>query len=104
MAPRAVPEFTAALSRPAASPPASGYLVQVAARQSQNEALRAFDDLRKRYPRLLGGIAPEVLRADLGHLGVWYRVGVGPMAQRSSADNFCRQLKARGADCLIRRR
>lgn len=98
------PDFTAALPRPATSPSASGYLVQVAARRSQNEALRAFDDLQKRFPVLLGGMAPEILRADLGQRGIWYRVGVGPMEQRSSADNFCRQLKARGADCLIRQR
>ncbi|GBE42452.1 sporulation related domain protein [bacterium BMS3Bbin10] len=103
-APRAAPGVTAALPRPAASPRVSGYLVQVAARQSQNEALRAFNDLRRRFPRLLGGVAPKIHRADLGQRGVWYRVGVGPMEQRSSADNFCRQLKARGADCLIRQR
>ena len=96
--PASAPDVTAALPR------AGGYLVQVAARQSQNEAMRAFDDLRRRFPQLLGGMAPEIIRADLGQRGVWYRVGVGPMEQRSSADNFCRQLKARGADCLIRQR
>ncbi len=102
--PQSAPDITASLPRPAAPPPSGGYLVQVAARQSQNEALRAFDDLRRRFPRLLGGMAPEIRRADLGRRGVWYRVGIGPMEQRSSADNFCRQLKARGADCLIRLR
>lgn len=97
-------DITAALPRK--SPPASanGYLVQVAARQSRNEAMQAFNDLQRRYPQLLGGLAPEVLRADLGQRGIWYRVGIGPMAQQSAAIDFCRQLKSQGADCLIRRR
>jgi len=96
--PPSAPDVTAALPR------TGGYLVQVAARQNQNDAMRAFDELRRRFPRLLGGMAPQIIRADLGQRGVWYRVGVGPIEQRNSAHNFCRQLKARGADCLIRQR
>ena len=96
--------MTAALPRTASPSRPGGYLVQVAARQSHNEALRAFSDLQRQYPQLLGGLAPEVLRADLGSRGVWYRVGVGPMLQQQAAVNFCRQLKSVGADCLIRRR
>ena len=97
-------DITAALPWQSANSGVSGYLVQVAARQSHNEAMQAFNDLQRRYPQLLGGLAPQVLRADLGQRGVWYRVGIGPMAQQSAAANFCQQLKSLGADCLIRRR
>jgi len=98
------PDVTAALPRPATSPSQGGYLVQIAARQSHNEALKAYNDLQRRYPQLLGKLLPQILRADLGQRGIWYRVGVGPMAQQSAALNFCYRLKALGADCLIRRR
>ncbi|MDA7948866.1 MAG: DUF2147 domain-containing protein [Hyphomicrobiaceae bacterium] len=98
VAPPRAPNVTASIPR------TGGYLVQVAARQSQNEALRAFNSLQRRYPQLLGGLRPEVMRADLGQRGVWYRVGIGPMAQQSAAVNFCQRLKSAGADCLIRRR
>jgi uncharacterized protein (DUF2147 family) len=97
------PEVTAALPREI-RPTSGGYLVQVAARQSHTEALRAFDELQRRYPQLLGGLSPEVLQADLGQRGIWYRVGVGPMLQQQAAADFCNQLKNAGADCLIRRR
>ena len=100
----AAPDVTASLPYPAANPRPGGYLVQVAARQNHNDALRAFDDLQRRYPQLLGKLLPQVLRADLGQRGIWYRVGVGPMVQQSAALNFCYRLKALGADCLIRRR
>ena len=99
------PDITAALPYPAANTlRPGGYLVQVAARQNHTEALRAFGDLQRRYPQLLGGLLPEVVRADLGPRGIWYRVGVGPMAQRSAAANFCQRLKTQGVDCLIRER
>jgi uncharacterized protein (DUF2147 family) len=98
------PQVTASLPRPATGLRQGGYLVQVAARQSHNEALQAYNELQRRFPRLLGQVAPEVLKADLGQRGVWYRVGVGPMEQQSAANNFCQRLKAVGADCFIRRR
>lgn len=96
------PDVTAAL--PPASSTRGGYLVQVAARQDRNEAMKAFNDLQRRHPQILGGLSPEIMRADLGQRGIWYRVGVGPMLQQSAAANFCNQLKSAGADCLIRRR
>jgi uncharacterized protein (DUF2147 family) len=98
------PDVTAAFPRPAVSPSQGGYLVQVAARQSRNDALQAFNELQRRYPQLLGKLRPEVLRADLGQRGIWFRVGIGPVAEQSAALNFCQRLKAVGADCLIRRR
>lgn len=97
------PDVTAALPAPGANV-SGGYLVQVAARQSHSEALAAFNDLQQKYPQMLGGLAPEVMRADLGQRGIWYRVGVGPMLQQQAAADFCNQLKSMGADCLIRRR
>lgn len=96
------PEVTSSV--PPSAMRSGGYLVQVAARQSRNEAMQAFSDLQRQYPQLLGGLAPEILRADLGQRGIWYRVGVGPMLQQQAALNFCNQLKSAGADCLIRRR
>lgn len=97
---------TGALPRQRAAAPVSAgnaYLVQVTAGQDQNEALRTFGKLQSRYPQLLGGYLPNIQKVDLGERGVWYRVRVGPMTQQTAAASFCQQLKAAGADCLIRR-
>lgn len=96
---------TGSVPRPAAvAPPgAPGYLVQVTAGQDQGEALRAFGKLQQLYPNLLGGYLPNIQKVNLGPKGVWYRVRVGPMGRRTAAVGFCRQLKAVGADCMIRR-
>lgn len=95
---------TAAL--PSQSIPQQGgdYLVQVAARQDHREALRAFGQLQQQFPQFLRGLKPRIQKVDLGARGIWYRVAVGPLAQRGAAMNFCRQLKAAGGDCLVRQR
>ncbi len=100
------PATTSALARPmTAAPPtaATGYLVQVTAGPNQNAALKSFGELQRRFPSLLGGYSPNIQKVDLGQKGVWYRVRVGPLGQRTAAVSFCERLKAAGGDCLVRR-
>lgn len=79
------------------------YLVQIAARQTENEARHAFSELQRQFPHLLGSYQPTILMADLGPRGVWYRVGVGPIDEKGAASAFCEQLKSAGGDCIVRR-
>ena len=82
---------------------AGGYVVQLAARRSEDQAVSAFNELRSRYS-VLSSYRPNIQRADLGDRGVYYRVRVGPMANKTSADQLCDDLKAAGmSDCLVRR-
>jgi uncharacterized protein (DUF2147 family) len=99
------PATTAFVARQAttAAGDGSGYLVQVTAGQNQNDALRTFGKLQRRYPQLLGSYLPNIQRVDLGAKGIWYRVRVGPMEQHTAAADFCQRLKEAGGDCLIRR-
>lgn len=90
---------------PAAEPAAGGeqYVVQVAARQSQTDALAAFADLQQRYPSLLNSYRPIIQRADLGAKGIWYRLRVGPMSEKTAAATLCEKLKSAGMpSCLVR--
>jgi len=102
----AAPTRTA--TAPAPQPPvaaASGgqYVVQVAARKSQTDALAAFADLQQKYPSLLSDYRPLIERADLGSKGVWYRLRVGPLNQKTSAATLCQKLKSAGmSSCLVR--
>jgi hypothetical protein len=93
----------AAAPRAAASSSRSQYVVQVAARKSQTDALAAFADLQQKYPSLLNNYRPIIERADLGSKGVWYRLRVGPLKQKTSAANLCQKLKSAGmSSCLVR--
>ncbi|MGI9383656.1 MAG: DUF2147 domain-containing protein [Methyloligellaceae bacterium] len=82
----------------------AGYMVQVAARKSPKAAVRAFGRLQRRFPQILGGFQPVVQKADLGEKGVWYRLRVGPMPERTAAADLCRRLRdAGGPACFVRR-
>ena len=97
-APASAPRRTAA---PAAS--ASEYVVQVASRKSQMEALATYADIQQKFPRLLSGYRPIVKRTDLGSKGVWYRLNVGPIESRKVASALCGQLKSAGMrSCIVR--
>ena len=69
---------------------ANPYFVQIAARRDQTSALAAFADLQQKYPNVLNGLAPTIKRADLGDKGIWYRLWVGPMDTRNTAQTSVR--------------
>ncbi len=78
------------------------YVVQVASKKDQTEALAAFADMQQKYPSLLSNYRPMVQRVNLGDKGVWYRLQVGPMNNQADASQLCGQLKAQGLnDCLV---
>lgn len=96
-----------ATQAPVAAPqPVAGgaYLVQLASRRSQEQALSDFATLQEQYPGILGPYQPFIERADLGSRGIFYRLRVGPLDNQASAGQLCDQLKAAGLpDCLVRR-
>lgn len=78
------------------------YVVQVASKKDQTEALAAFADMQQKYPSLLSNYRPMVQRVNLGSKGVWYRLQVGPMNSQADASQLCGQLKSQGLnDCLV---
>ena len=74
----------------------AGMFVQIAARNDQAAAMAAFADLQQKYSGVLGNHSPSVRKVDLGEKGVWYRLLVGPMANKAEADKLCEDLKTAG--------
>jgi SPOR domain len=109
--PRTAPPQPIALNKPPANENASttrvaptvGYAVQVSSHQSEEEAQSSFRDLQTKYPKLLGGYAPIIRRADLGAKGIYYRAMVGPFASADQARELCSNLKATGVRCLVQK-
>jgi hypothetical protein len=97
----AKPKVAAADAAPAPSKP-SQYVVQVGSKQNQTEALATFADMQQKYPKLLAPYRPMVQKADLGAKGVWYRLRIGPIVDKTAATKLCGQLKSQGhPDCLV---
>ena len=78
------------------------YVVQVGSKKNQTEALASFADMQQKYPSLLANYRPIVQKADLGAKGTWYRLRIGPIADKTAASKLCSQLKSQGLpDCLV---
>lgn len=77
------------------------YVVQLGSGKDEAGALRQFSRLQKKYPDLLGGLAPNVQRADLGDKGVFFRLRAGPLS-KSAAELLCDKLSSGGQACLVK--
>ncbi len=98
------PAVAQASATPQAAPAAANtkYVVQVGSKKNQTEALASFADMQQKYPTLLANYRPMVQKADLGTKGTWYRLRIGPIADKTAAAKLCSQLKAQGLpDCLV---
>jgi SPOR domain len=103
-APLAVATTAPATANAAAAPPSgASYAVQVSSQHSESEAQASFQELRAKYPDLLGAREPMIRRADLGAKGVYYRALVGPFGSAEEAAAMCSSLKAAGGHCLIQK-
>ena len=91
-----LPKQTAALTVPDGA-----YLVQLAAARSNDGAEAEWKRLSGQHEDLLGGLNHMVLQADLGDRGVFYRLRVGPLADRAAADDLCAVLTAKNTGCIV---
>ena len=83
----------------------TGYVVQLAAYRSEQEAMGEYQQLKSRYGNLVGNLPPAVQQTNLGASGTFYRLGMGPMSSKQAATELCNKLIAAGErDCLVRRR
>jgi cell division septation protein DedD len=99
--PEPKPQQTAAATAQAAAAPTK-YVVQVGSKKNQTDALASFADMQQKYPALLANYRPMVQKADLGAKGTWYRLRIGPIADKTAANKLCSQLKSQGLpDCLV---
>ena len=87
-------------SLPVAAAATAPVVLQIGAFPTQAEADAASARFKQAHAATLAGTSSEVRRADLGSGGIWYRVLIGPFADRPAADRTCAQLKAEGGTCF----
>jgi cell division septation protein DedD len=92
-----------AASRTAAAGRAGGLRLQLGAMRSETEARGAWERLKHQNSDLLGRLSAVAIRADLGGKGVYYRIQAGPVADASTADRICGELRQRHLACVIAR-
>ncbi|MEC9367318.1 MAG: SPOR domain-containing protein [Pseudomonadota bacterium] len=79
----------------------SGYRIQLAALPSEPEAQASWARLSARHKSLLAGRQPIFQRTDLGSLGIFYRVQIGPFANQTESQRLCNEFKSAGLDCFV---
>ncbi len=80
---------------------AGNYVVQLASVRSDESARQEWTRLQKVHPALLGDLALEVQRADLGDRGIFYRIRTGPFPNLATAQDMCAQIEAAELACLV---
>lgn len=106
------PTTSTATKQASLQPPASktvsapafhnAYRVQLLASRSQSGAEAEWRKIRNQNKDLLGSLALNLTRVDLGkNKGVYYRVRVGPLADEAAAKTLCARLKQRKQGCLV---
>jgi hypothetical protein len=84
------------------SPTKAGKLrLQLGSVRSADAARGEWERLKRDNHDLLGSMSAVAIRADLGDKGVYYRIQAGPIADASTADRICGELRQRRLPCII---
>jgi len=78
--------------------------VQLAALRDVARAESAWTRTVSKAPATLKNVPHEVIRADLGSKGVFYRLRAGNFTSRAQASSLCTSLKAKGVGCVVAKR
>jgi len=75
--------------------------VQLAAYESEQEAVDGWRQLRQVHGDLLGRLNYGIAVINIGQQGVYYRLFTGPFETASVAKSLCAELKARNIYCAV---
>ncbi len=101
---RRLPVKRYALQQRYASAPWQPWGVHLAANWSLSKALGQFGKIQRRFPKVLGGLKPMVLREVNYSFGAArrYEVRIG-QPSREKANKFCKRLRRAGGVCIVYR-
>ena len=97
----AVAKSAPSSSPKAAKPPSGGYRIQLAAVRSESAARSEWARLRGQHRELLGKLNLNVVRADLGKKGTFFRLRAGSLPDQASARSLCEALTKKKVGCLV---
>jgi len=86
---------------PATTAPAAGaWSMQIASQPSEAAAQSSYQDLARRYSKVLGGRSASIVKAEIAGKGTFWRVRV-PAGSRNEAVSLCESYKAAGGNCFV---
>ena len=92
-----------ATASPASPVPSGGggnYLLQLSPTRSEAEASALWKIVIKQNQQL-ASLQPRVEKTDMGNLGTFYRLQIGPFPDKAESLKLCNALKRSGVDCFL---
>ena len=77
------------------------FQVQLAAVRKETAAQNEWRRLKARHRTLLNNLELNVVKADLGTKGIYFRLRAGPLKDAESAKTLCRELSKVKVRCLV---
>ena len=81
-------------------PVGGGYLLQLSPTRSPDEAKALWKQVAKANSQL-ASLQPRIERTDMGNLGTFYRLQIGPFPDKAESLKVCNTLKRSGVDCFL---
>ena len=82
----------------------SQWVVQVASLRSEGEAQATYDRIARKFSGTIpGGARADIVRADLGDKGIYFRARVAGLADKAAANRLCEAFKAGNQACFVTR-
>lgn len=98
------PQWTAIVAPtpvPCETQDTNGPLIQIGSYDNEITAATGWARFAARNAEMAARLKPEILRADLGDKGVFYRLRVGPFAGNAAAEAACETLKTQISGCFV---
>ena len=91
---------TASPTVPVPSGGGGNYLLQLSPTRSEAEASALWKTVAKQNAQL-AGLQPRIEKTDMGGLGTFYRLQIGPFPDKAESLKLCNALKRSGVDCFL---
>lgn len=77
------------------------YKLQIASFKSRGDVEKEWNNISKRFPKLVGRYTHYVATKNIEGKGVFYRLQIGPFDKEEEANRACKSLKESGVNCFL---
>ncbi len=83
--------------------PVGSWQIQLMSSKNKAAVSKSWESLSKKYS-VLKDQPHEIEEADLGFDGIFYRLKAGAFRDRTGADQLCKDIKALGGSCIVKKK
>ncbi len=91
---------TASPNAPVAAAGGGNYRLQLSPTRSEAEAMALWKTVAKQNQQI-AALEPSIEKTDMGNLGTFYRLQIGPFPDKAESLKLCNALKRSGVDCFL---